>query len=76
MTNKNNQDNKEQDNYRQVAVQEQKIMVLEKNETILFNKINIIESNTQDTHDNMIMLMMKEGLEPVLISSNKNKNNR
>jgi len=45
---------------------------LQQNEVVLFNKINSIETNTSETHDNMIILMIKNGLEPVLISNKKN----
>jgi len=70
--NKNDKDKAAYENYKLDAIQDQKILVLQQNEVVLFNKINSIETNTSETHDNMIILMIKNGLEPVLISNKKN----
>lgn len=73
LTSKSDMDEKAQQNYKLDAVQEQRINTIEKNQTALFDKINAIETSTSETHDNMIILMVHSGLEPILIENNKKK---
>jgi len=70
---KNNKDDQIQQNFNLDAAQELRLNYIEKNQTVLFNKINAIEANTAETHDNMIILMVHSGLEPVLIENSKKK---
>ena len=70
---KNNRDEEIQQNFKLDAAQDLRLNYIERNQTILFNKINDIETNTSETHDNMIILMVHSGLEPILIENNKKK---
>src|ERR1035437_1784807 len=52
----------------QVAVHERRLYDLEKGEALILDKIDKIDASTSDTHDNMIVLMIHDGLEPPMIN--------
>jgi hypothetical protein len=73
LTSKNDRDEAINQDFKLGAVHEERLNVIDKNQTILFNKINDIEKNTSETHDNMIILMVHSGLEDVMIENTKKK---
>lgn len=57
-------DEKAQDESKINATQQVRIEMLEKNQTALFKLIERIETNSTETHDNVLILMTEHGIKP------------